>query len=270
MTMNFFNRPLAVAVIIAAWPIFAQAAPIEVLSFEGDPNDVDGYPGVVGNGWATSWANDSDNYEAEIRSDDPFAFPGAGNHYLNFTGTSDNAQSVHRTYESVSGLDIDQPHQISFLYRQHTDNGFARIYDLEGGGNLGGDAAWIVMAEGTDFVVFDGDFGTGFGDRQTMPGGEDFIVIGHEYLVTIDIRPGEGRYDVHIEDLIEETSIDYFDAQFRNQGTGVSGTINFNDGNSNLTDFDIDLLTVIPEPSTLAFLGLGMGAVLLRRRARSR
>lgn len=268
--MNFSKRPLAVAVIIAAWPMLAQAAPIEVLSFEGDVNDVDGYPGVAGNGWATPWANDSDNYDAEIRSDNPFAFAGAGAHYLNFTGTSDNAQSVHRTYESVPGLDIAQPHQISFLYRQHTDNGFARIYDLDGGGNLGGDAAWIVMAEGTDFIVFDGDFGTGFDDRQTIPGGEDFIATGNEYLVTIGIRPGEGRYDVHIEDLTAGASIDYLDAQFRNQDTGVSGTINFNDGNSSLTDFDIDMLTVIPEPSTLAFLGLGMGAVLLRRRGRSR
>ncbi len=267
--MKLSTYLLAIAMLVVAWASLAQAAPIQVLSFEGQPTDVDGYFGVAGNGWATPWEDDSPNYEGEIRSENPFTFPGAGDHYFNFQGTSDNAQSIHRTYQSVPGLDITQPHQISFLYRQHTNNGFARIYDLAGGGNLGTAAAWILMAEGTDFVIFDSDFGTGFTARDTIPGGEDFIVIDHEYLITIDIRPGDGRFDVVIDDLTAGTSISYEDARFRNQGTSVSGTINFNDGNGNLTNFDIDLLTVIPEPSTLALLGLGMAAALVRRRGRT-
>ncbi len=272
---------IAILLMPAVVPALALAQ-TTMLTFSGDPTDIDGYPGSPGGGWTSTWNNSasfiggSPVYEAGIQSATPFV-NGSGSTYLNFAtadgltgGDINNQGAVNRSYGNFGALDIAEPHQIQFLFRKNTSTGQARIYDIEGGANLGAGANWVIIIDEEDqFRVFDSDFGTGFtSGQQDMTGDFDNVITGNEYLITVSVRPAMGRYDVVIDDLTGSGSVSYMDARFRNQGTSVSGTFTMNSGGTEgPVNFDIDNLAVIPEPSFYAVLfGASALFLVLRRR----
>jgi uncharacterized protein (TIGR03382 family) len=100
------------------------------------------------------------------------------------------------------------------------------------------------------------------------------LVPGLVYDFTVDVYPSLGKYDATVSD--GTNSFTGTDLQFRNGKTStapldIPDTLHFGIGSSAAADnhaFSIDALTVtaIPEPASLAWIGLGVTALLRRRR----
>lgn len=229
-----------------------------------------------GSGWSGDWTIGSNG--ASVGSTlGANATPLDGNgDYVSVVGSGGNVtQGMHRNYDA--GIDVTQEHTISFLVRIDTlDTGAtgdaSRAIVTQGGSAFGLSSAttWALYVQAGNFHYFDGDGSGGFGGAATDSGVG--VIAGDVYSVTVINRLGAdttgpttgGEWDLLVENVTAGgTVLNLTDLEYRTNTNPGTGIIGLGAAGDNTTSYD--QVNVVPEPGSLALLGLG-GLLIARRR----
>lgn len=123
--------PIFVACWMCLLPLTGHAQIIANFSDGNTSSEVDGFPGVPGNGWSTGWTQHSqldtllDNTVLSTGDSGFDPLHGVSNYLstniVNNHSTQDNRTAgISRSFEAFGGIDPATPHTVSFLYRHNT------------------------------------------------------------------------------------------------------------------------------------------------------
>jgi hypothetical protein len=282
-------------------------AAVTVADFEGASGTADYFPGVPGNGWTSAWGTVNGtnvSYGGSVASAAPL---NASPNYLSVTntGTAANAAGtavVRRVFGTNGDVNPAQPHRVAFQFRfdgnmadfSGSFNDRVNLFADPGGvSNTAATNAWMIgvaaASNGTSNVIpapntwffFDAGNEPGSTAAQSFTGSNlvntgVVLTSGTVYSFTVDVYPALGKYDATISNGTQ--SFTGTDLQFRNLKAStatadVPDTLHFGIQSSAATDnhaFSLDALSVtaIPEPGSIAFLGLAVAGLLRGRRAR--
>jgi uncharacterized protein (TIGR03382 family) len=288
----------------AAFVATPARAAVTVADFEGASATADGFPGAPGNGWTSSWntVNGATGvvYTGTVANSTPL---NASPNYLSVSNSGSTAAGtvvVRRVFGTNGDVDPAQPHRVAFQFRfdgnmanfSGSFNDRINLFADPGGVNTTAVTnAWMMGVaaanNGTSNVVpapntwFFFDAGNELGNAQGFTGSNLVntgvtLTSGTVYSFTVDVYPALGKYDATISNGTQ--SFTGTDLQFRNLKAStatadVPDTLHFGIQSSAATDnhaFSLDGLsiTAIPEPGSLAFLGLTALALVGRRRSR--
>jgi hypothetical protein len=304
--MSQSARQLSLTVLagLCAAPFFATPASAAIVAdFEGAATSADSFPGVAGNGWTSAWslANGTNvAYAGTVANTTPL---NASPNYLSVsntgTGIAAGTAVVRRTFGTPGDADPAQPHRVAFKFRfdgnmadfSGTFNDRINLFaDPSGVTTTAPSNAWMIgvaaASNGTANVIPAPNtwffFDAGNESTANAFTGNNLVNTGITlssgtvYSFTVDVNPALGKYDATISNGTQ--SFTGTDLQFRNGKAStatadVPDTLHFGIQSSATTDnhaFSLDALTItaIPEPGSLAFLGLTSLALATRRRAR--
>jgi len=255
----------------------------------GQTTAVDQFSGIAGDGWTSGWTVESAGTDyTRVKTVQSSGGPvnGAGN-YLELSSSSTASGSprwsVHRDYGSGMGVDINQAVTISFLYRLDDTSFF------EGGGssfvqiNDGArwvwnidEATWAITSSGGTSKTWAVADGAGNG-TASFQGTGLAINQGDTYSFLIYSDPTTNTWDVTITNLDTTDSYSTTGLGYALDQATQGGSIRFlqqvtDEPSTPGTTFSasIDSIAIVPEPSSIVLIGLGMVGVALASRFRAK
>jgi len=296
MEGNEYFCPMKHKLCIVAFTLLAftsgSSAQVATLDFTGGngTSSVDQWQGTGGSGWTAGWVQGTDSSSMDINrtvvNTDPF-FGGGGN-YLSGSNTvlaTYGGQVRNGIYRAYNGATLTDSLTYSWNFRIDSATGFSNAFNdqltfMETSDqqvfNPGSAATttWFLQLRGAaGNLTVRARNGTGQVDTASA------IAIGTDYGFQVVSNPTTKTYSYSITNLATSgvvasgTNLGWWNGSASAHG-GVFNTIVGLEGN-NIGDgvaFSLDSVAIsaIPEPSTYALLGLGLGALVwLRRRAGS-
>lgn len=299
--MKSSHRHLAIR-IAALLSIALLAAPIAgasiIANFDaGNTTDeVDGYRGKAGDGWAEDWrplAWLNTTISGTVLQDGDAGYnplTATSGSYLSMTSKSVDTQSrdtqIRREYTDHGSVALNAPHTISFLLR--LDSGVSdldRYVLFDSGTHTAAPTtttAYFIRSHGGSWKYYPSEGGGSLTDTGVA------IYEGDAYQFSIDLDPTTKTWDLSITNLDyvanERTDgastfslqgLEFYGSAFYGETPRetVGGRLHFTPKllAGSVTEreliWSIDSVHIIPEPSTAALL-LGMGAVLVLRNRR--
>ena len=260
--------------------------------------EVDGHPGMAGDGWSAAWGSQTASGSSMVQTvKDTNPLTASSGNYLEIVSTNtrvlDPAQGgsdrtiVRRGYEDYGSVALDSQHTISFLFR--IDSGLDDLYlgalfDASGNSTAAGtSSAYYIRHIGSTWYVYNG--------TSLVTTGVS-IFEGDTYAFSLDLNPTDKEWTASVINLdyvangrtgsSEYTSgaLAFYGADYRGATPpdSVGGTPHWNmnmktkdaEGDPTRTmTWSLDSVHIIPEPSTSALLmGMGFMFFLNRRRLR--
>lgn len=244
-------------------------------------SEVDGYPGMAGDGWTGPWTLTQNDAQVTVTDSDPLT-PGSGNYLSATIAAGDRQDTLYRQYDSFGNVDLSQPHWISFDFRADNLDAFfddpttwIRLVSSDTTNpNDGNHRYWVGARTGAE----NGNWGIRDGDRA-----------GNVTVIDTGIPVEQGVTYSFLFHIIPETSSYYgtiissnplhqtFESGllgFRSGVTTGGTTMVFNIQKANntgtineLMEFSLDNVAIVPEPGTV-LLGLSAFMLLAMRRSR--
>lgn len=281
---------LMLALALAMVPLPLSAVIIANFDAGNTSDEVDGVPGMAGDGWLNAWADFGQASPATwMASDADPLLSDTGNYmtwsFLNTHETATRSRALRRAYTDTTEIDLSSRHQVDFLYRLDTTpvrTFFIADTDptVNNASYSGTDeTTWIVAASSGNMTWRFGDGGgvAGSGDpNDPVSSGVD-VFEGLTYAFSLELDPANNRYRASVTNLEfdpgEHTGVASFESDwldFNHQVGEVFGNLTFGgriDAGSTLAH-SFDSIAIIPEPSitTLAFLALLLWLAGNRRR----
>lgn len=255
-----------------------------------DSFDTGTYPATGSGNWIGDWQTDSPDASITDALMNTSALTGGSGNYLNAVVTADNSSS-NNIGAVARQLDDDGTgiNTISFLFRvdelpdnwgNGSDNATSRnnrfqIFsaDILAAGT-GSQAGWIIFGADSAFGLNNewgfhdggknGNFNTSF-----IPSGIS-INVGDTYAFTVTDDRDNSEYQVTVDNL-DDAAPGYTSGVLGYRANSVSADPYLHFASSlrgvsgDTTGFSLEDVNVIPEPASLALIGLG-GLVMIRRR----
>lgn len=274
LTMKIFLPLLAAAAWAGSLGI-GSAAVIADFTDGNTTSAVDGYAGKAGGGWTGAWNNPTSNitYAATVTNTSPLK-AGSGN-YLSITASSPgsvaNSQaSVNRQYSS--GISLTQEVKFEFLFRADVISSQTRytIFDAPASQPAtGANMTWEVALNGSTWYLYSGN---GAGGGSEISTGLT-ATAGTTYAFTILANPTAKTFTVSIANTLGTVLYTSGTTTFRSSAASLGGYLTFSTVDSDpssptslASSIDGISITQVPEPGTVALLGLGGAAFLWMRR----
>ncbi len=202
------------------------------------------YPGSPGAGWVDAWDSSSGEGTVSVNLSESVD---SGTPFLNvdLTGTSGGYRNVFREYESVSGMDVTLPHEISWKFRLNEsmadfDSNFITFNDRvhffsrdapRPGGGTDASMSWAIFAVGAahssgvgagqTFWIYDNINGdSAFNLDNSLDTGIP-LIPGHVYSFTVTTNPRNQTYEVAI---VDENSAESFSSEAAHTFRDLSAT----------------------------------------------
>ncbi|CAN5780231.1 hypothetical protein BH09VER1_BH09VER1_17660 [soil metagenome] len=213
---------------------------------------VDGYPGMIGGGWLSIWGMISNvaSVSPTVVNTTPLS-TGGGNYLavtMLSTTSSSSAGGVYRTLDTPpSGVDLTQPHQISFDFRPETVNTAARfvLYSRITAPWHTTDSSdtWSIQGTSTGWKYNNGD---GVGGATLTNTTFTSLIANRTYHFTINVYPATKTWSFKISD--GTTTYTSPTAGFRVNSTADGPHIHFGVTNSstssNTFNYSVDSIVV--------------------------
>lgn len=273
----FLGRTLAGILILNLGGVACSYSAILANFSDGNTSSsVDGFVGMAGSGWAGAWTTKTTNMtlnSATVVTDGSALATGAGNYLAISTsaaaGASGPAMSVNRQYGAAGGeVSLASPVTYSFLFRPDAGSSADYRYSIfdTTASQTGTSASntWAIVATGGQWQVYNGSTLTSTGLSVTL---------GEVYSFTIVADPTNREWSVQIADTNGSVLYLSDSLSFRSTtATSMGGYLTFaaaDTGSSTASDygFSIDSIAIVPEPTTLVFVTLGLiGVAFIKRR----
>jgi len=260
--------------------------------------EVDGYLGKKGDGWKTPWIETAARATINASAVAGEIKTGQGSPYLKVevpqTESGTGKGAVTRSYATTAapGIDWSEKHTIEFTLRidENMDDGSTftdfddryHVFDaprVQAGTSTS--CTWIITAYAAEGGYADAEVvgEWSFYDGDGLGGGMDItrnintdvpIVTGGVYDFTIVVDPDTRTYDATIS-YNGGPPVTVEDLGWRTAATRIGGYLTFA-GRSDTTDdqraFSLDAVRLIPEPSLLTLLAMGLIVAVHRRQRR--
>jgi len=227
---------------------------------------VDQYAGLAGAGWLTAWTLNTSGGTASATVNSLSPLSGGGN-YLSYshsyTSTSVIAYAgVYRQHDTAV-VDLTQPLVYTIDYRVDyaaaTDFQYVILSSTVAANATSSNDTWYIKSTLTN--------GWQVGGTNTGIS----VVVGDVYRFTITVNPSSKNYIATVADLTAGTSYTTTTIAFRNTTAASDGSylcFGIRDDAYNASDtfgFSIDNISItsIPEPSTIAYLVVGVFGLLI-------
>jgi hypothetical protein len=280
--------PLATLAGFAVATGSSHAAVIANFTDGNGTSSVDQYQGIVGNGWTTAWQFQGATFSSTVVTNTTPV--NSGGNYLSTSKTSNvvpGLAAVGRRFATTvagGGVDNTLPVVFSFDLRIDTLTGWDATSDAitlnannASGTTYGasGNSSWIIRAYGatsggataSQWAFYNGAAdGGGFSSANFVSSGMT-VSAGTTYSFTIVSDPDTKKYVTTISNgttTVTSASMGWR-ATSASDGIGFSSEISATDDN---VSWSLDSVSIanIPEPSTALLGGLGLLALLRRRR----
>ncbi len=239
---------------LAVTPRIATAG---ILANFDTADDWNQYPGVAGGGWTGGWTLDNAGWDGGANTygtavTTPLVADGGT--YLRIrrrstSGVNNNFRvQVRRDYQNFEDVNIQKPHQVSFLFRPVNVNTLSHNF-MQLLGNTGTWKIETIAAGNWMFIVSDGLGGTTSIDTDLKP------TAGHVYDVKIDIDPLTKSYKGSIKNL--NTNASFMMADMAPWVTQSISTVNriqlgsghgYGSGYGQEHIFEVDSFLIAPKP----------------------
>jgi len=246
---------------------------------------VDQYQGIAGAGWDAGWGTSGVTVPtATVANGSPIN--GSGN-YLNVTYSATTDGALGRDFTGTGGLGVDiaQPVTFTLDLRVNTLTGFNSNTDYlsvhatnnnDGASmfNVSGLSSFIIRAYGAspsvgenanEWLLYNGaSDGATFNTDNFVNSGMA-LASGTTYQFIITSDPTTKKYSGSINN--GTTSVNWSNLGWRS--VAASDKLGFNErvsAGSDLISYSLDNISIVPEPGSLALLGMAALPVLLRRR----
>lgn len=266
----------------------SQAAIIANFTDGSGTSSVDQYQGIAGAGWASPWGTSTPGggTAATVAIANTTPINASGN-YLKVSSFYGGDNAVGRNYVTTGapGISIAQPVTFTLDLRVDTLTGFSSITDyltvhatnstvsgLEY--NVSAASSFIIRAYGAspstgenanEWLLYNGGANGGSFDTNNFVNSGMTLTTGTTYRFTITSDPTTKKYSGSIYN--GTTTVNWTNLGWR--ANAASDKLGFNQkvsSGSDLISYSLDNISIVPEPGSLALLGMAALPVLLRRR----
>lgn len=280
-TMKYTHLVLSSAFLAAALP--SQSAVIANFTDGTGTSLPDQYAGAAGSGWLGAWGTTANPAAPTIAVASASPVNGGGN-YLTVASSNANDNSIGRRFDgTATGVNITLPVTFTFDIRIDTLTGWSSSTDYltlhassAAAGtnyNVSNNSSFIIRGYGAspatgknanEWLFYSGaSDGGGFSAANFQNSGMT-IAAGTTYSFTVTNDPVAKKYSVSIFNGTTTVSASNLGWRANTASNGIA----FNQRVSLGTDvigYSLDNISIVPEPGSLALLGLA-GLALLRRR----